>query len=162
MRGALKFIDDRGDEITLLGRLCELERSCGESQKIGHWSGRCAPLSGLVLCRLGCPGHHGHRRSRPVATVAGKTRRGRTRGPVAQSYRPARASHRGAERAFPIQIVQTRRFARSASNNPIGWPWRSRTLVSLCPAIERARHRAQDLEPATQLVRRRPSLNRLK
>ena len=162
MRGALKFIDDREDEITLLGRLCELERSCGESQKIGHWSGalctteRVGPLSARM------PGSSWAPTSCPVATVAGKTRRGRTRGPVAQSYRPARASHRGAERAFPIQIVQTRRFARSASNNPIGWPWRSRTLVSLCPAIERARHRAQDLEPATQLVRRRPSLNRLK
>ena len=29
-----------------------------------------------------------------------------------------------------------------------GWPGRRRTIIPLCPAVERARHRAQDLGPA--------------
>jgi hypothetical protein len=36
----------------------------------------------------------------------------------------------------------------SGGDNPANWPWRRRTLVPLCPSIERARHRAQDPRPA--------------
>ena len=36
----------------------------------------------------------------------------------------------------------------SGDDDPAEWPWRGRTVVPLCPAVERARHRPQDLRPA--------------